>query len=57
LLLQFRKAQEIALAVKQSFETVVMCELYPKSQIDIFITVLQADGGISPPHSVALECS
>jgi hypothetical protein len=44
---------ETATAIRQTFETVIMCDLYPRSQIDIFITILQADGGeqhvFSPP--------
>ena len=40
-----RKAVETATAIRQTFETVILCDLYPRSQIDIFITILQADGG------------
>jgi exosome complex component RRP41 len=36
---------ETALAVKQTMEHAVMTHLYPRSQIDIFIQVVQADGG------------
>jgi len=36
---------EISLVIKQTFEAVVMTELAPRSQIDIFVSVLQADGG------------
>src|SRR5258708_34144837 len=32
--------------VKASFEPVVQTSLYPRSQIDIFVHVLQQDGGI-----------
>ena len=41
----YRKAVETATAIRQTFETVILCDLYPRSQIDIFITILQADGG------------
>jgi exosome complex component RRP41 len=40
-----RKSLEIAMAVQQTFEAVVMTHLYPRSQIDIFIQVIQVDGG------------
>lgn len=36
---------EISLLIKQTFEAVVLCELAPRSQIDIFVSVIQADGG------------
>jgi exosome complex component RRP41 len=39
-----RQGQELALAVKETFEAVVMTELFPRSEINIFIEVLQADG-------------
>jgi hypothetical protein len=35
----------MALAVRQTFESVVMTHLYPRSEIDIQIHVLQSDGG------------
>jgi ribonuclease PH len=39
--------------IRQTFESVVMTALYPRSQIDIYIQVLQADGGErSPPSSL-----
>ncbi|KAJ3426322.1 exosome complex component rrp41 [Anaeramoeba flamelloides] len=41
-------SQEIANSIRKSFETVIQLELFPSSQIDIFIQVLQADGGIIP---------
>ena len=44
-LMIFRRAVEISLVIKQTFEAVVMTELAPRSQIDIFVSVLQADGG------------
>ena len=40
-----RKAVEMSLAIKQIFEAAIMCNLYPRTQIDIFVTILQADGG------------
>jgi len=36
---------EAALAIQQTFEAVLMLELYPRTQIDIFVTVLHGDGG------------
>ncbi|KAF4522495.1 hypothetical protein B566_EDAN002580 [Ephemera danica] len=39
-----RKSQEMDMHLRQTFETAVRTELYPRSQIDIYIEVLQADG-------------
>ena len=41
-----RTAAELAAAVRRTFEPVVQAHLYPRSQIDISIMVLQADGGV-----------
>ncbi len=40
-----RRAIEIAKVTKEVFENVVMLNEYPGSQIDLFIEVLQSDGG------------
>lgn len=40
-----RQAQELALLIQQVFESAILTELSPKSQIDIYIQVLQSDGG------------
>jgi exosome complex component RRP41 len=40
-----RRATEISLVIRQTFESVIMTSLFPKTQIDIFVQVLQADGG------------
>lgn len=32
--------------VKQTFEPVVITTLYPRSQIDIYLQVIQQDGGV-----------
>ncbi|CAI8055943.1 Exosome complex component RRP41 [Geodia barretti] len=40
-----RKSVETSLALRQMFESVIMRELYPQSKIDIYIQVLQSDGG------------
>nr|CAD7443665.1 unnamed protein product [Timema bartmani] len=40
-----RKSQEISMHLRQAMEATIKTELYPRSQIDIFIEVLQADGG------------
>ncbi|XP_074644565.1 exosome complex component RRP41-like [Tubulanus polymorphus] len=40
-----RKSQEMTMHLQQTFEAAVMTHLYPRSQIDIFVEVLQADGG------------
>merc|ERR1711971_835610 len=40
-----RKSQEMTSHLKQTFDAVILTELYPKTQIDIFVEVLQSDGG------------
>ena len=40
-----RKSLEMSQHLKQTFEATIKVELYPRSQIDIFVEVLQADGG------------
>lgn len=40
-----RRATEISKVVKEVFENVVMLKEYPGSQIEIYIEVLQGDGG------------
>ena len=40
-----RKSQEMSQHLRQTFEAAIKTELYPRSQIDIFVEVLQADGG------------
>jgi len=41
-----RAAAEMAAAVRHTFEPVVQTQLYPRSQIDVSITLLQSDGGV-----------
>eukprot|EP01125_Pyxidicula_operculata_P009606 TRINITY_DN3156_c0_g2_i1.p1 TRINITY_DN3156_c0_g2~~TRINITY_DN3156_c0_g2_i1.p1 ORF type:complete len:245 (-),score=31.12 TRINITY_DN3156_c0_g2_i1:600-1334(-) len=40
-----RRSVEISLIIKQVFEEAIMTDLCPHSQIDIYVQVLQADGG------------
>lgn len=40
-----RKSQEMTSHLKQTFDAVVLTELYPKTQLDIYVEVLQSDGG------------
>lgn len=40
-----RRSIEISKVIREVFENLVMAELYPMTQIDIFIDVLQAEGG------------
>nr|CAG4650408.1 EOG090X0BHT [Sida crystallina] len=40
-----RKSQEMSNHLAQTFQAAIRTELYPRSQIDIFVEVLQADGG------------
>jgi exosome complex component RRP41 len=41
-----RRILEMAATIKSTFEPVVQTNLYPRSQIDIFVHVLQQDGGL-----------
>ena len=41
-----RSAAELAAVVRRTFEPVVQLQLYPRAQIDVSITLLQADGGV-----------
>ena len=38
---------ELSQSLKQTFESTVMTELFPQSEIDINVQVLQSDGGLS----------
>ncbi|RHZ54056.1 hypothetical protein Glove_431g25 [Diversispora epigaea] len=42
-----KRLLEIASAVKQTFEPIIMTNLFPRSQIDIFLQILQYDGGMT----------
>ncbi|XP_044150435.1 exosome complex component RRP41 [Bufo gargarizans] len=40
-----RKSTEMTLHLKQTFEAAILTQLYPRCQIDIYVQILQADGG------------
>lgn len=40
-----RKSTELSMHLQQALEAVIKSELYPWSQIDVFVEVLHADGG------------
>ncbi|OWM70487.1 exosome complex component RRP41 homolog [Punica granatum] len=40
-----RRSTEISLVVRQTMEACILTHLMPRSQIDIYVQVLQADGG------------
>lgn len=40
-----RRATELSKVINEAFENVVLLEQFPKTAIDIFVEVLQADGG------------
>ncbi|KAM1380264.1 hypothetical protein ACFX2I_022014 [Malus domestica] len=42
-----RRSTEISLVIRQTMEACIMTHLMPRTQIDIFVQVLQADGGKS----------
>lgn len=39
-----RKSQERSIQLKHAMEAIIHLELYPRSQIDIYVEVLQVDG-------------
>ncbi|MBI4399612.1 exosome complex exonuclease Rrp41 [Candidatus Micrarchaeota archaeon] len=40
-----RRSTELSKVIREVFENVIFTELYPKTAIDIFIEILQGDGG------------
>jgi len=40
-----RRSTEISMVIKEVFESVIFTEKFPKTQIDIFVDILQSDGG------------
>lgn len=40
-----RKSQEMTMHLQQTFNAAILTSLHPRSQIDIFVEVLQSDGG------------
>ncbi|KAL2097248.1 hypothetical protein ACEWY4_006455 [Coilia grayii] len=40
-----RKSTEMSLHLKETFEAAILTHLYPRSQIDIYVKILQSDGG------------
>ena len=40
-----RRSIEATRLIKQTFESAVLVNLFPRSQIDIYVQVLQSDGG------------
>ena len=40
-----RRSIEISKVIREAFEPVVLTQLFPKSQIEVYIEVLQAEGG------------
>ena len=41
-----RASKEVAHMLRQTFESVILTRLFPRSEINIFVQVLQADGGV-----------
>lgn len=41
-----RKSSELSMHLQQALEAVIKSELYPWSQIDVYVEVLHADGGM-----------
>lgn len=40
-----RKSQEMSMHLRQALQAAIITKVYPRTQIDIFVEVLQADGG------------
>lgn len=40
-----RRSQELTMVIRNTLEQAIMLELMPRSQIDVYVQVLQADGG------------
>ncbi|WAR12873.1 EXOS4-like protein [Mya arenaria] len=40
-----RKSKEMTMHLQQTFDAAILTSLHPRSQIDIFVEVLQSDGG------------
>ena len=53
-----RRAQEISLVIRQTFEDVILVDQFPSSEICIYVQVLQADGGTRCAciNAVTLAC-
>lgn len=45
-LFHVRRVLELASTIKSTFEPVVQTSLYPRSEIDVFVHILQQDGGL-----------
>jgi exosome complex component RRP41 len=45
LYLLYSRSTEISYVIRQTFESVIMTNLFPRSEISIYVQVLQADGG------------
>jgi exosome complex component RRP41 len=52
-----RRSLEIASAIKQTFEPVVQTSQFPRSQIDIYLQVLQHDGGKLTRCNILISCA
>ncbi|KAL6216899.1 hypothetical protein ACLB2K_010117 [Fragaria x ananassa] len=53
-----RRSTEISLVIRQTMEECILTNLMPRSQIDIFVQVLQADGDAGiPMRDLVTSCS
>jgi exosome complex component RRP41 len=43
-----RRLAEMASLIEETFAATISLRLFPRSQVDIFVEVLQADGGVLP---------
>jgi exosome complex component RRP41 len=44
--LRYRRTLEFAANIKSTFEPVIQAHLYPRSEIDIYVQILQSDGAL-----------
>eukprot|EP00455_Lapot_gusevi_P045404 TRINITY_DN5802_c0_g1_i1.p1 TRINITY_DN5802_c0_g1~~TRINITY_DN5802_c0_g1_i1.p1 ORF type:complete len:266 (+),score=39.68 TRINITY_DN5802_c0_g1_i1:33-800(+) len=42
-----RQSKEFSLILRQTFESVILTHLFPRSEIDIYVQVIQNDGGVT----------
>jgi hypothetical protein len=52
-----RRANELALLVQEAFEAAILVQLFPNSQIDIFLQIMQVDGGTRAARDRSCRCS
>jgi len=52
-----RRSTELSKVIREVFENLIMAEKYPNTQIDIYLDVLQADGGTRTASITVAACA